>query len=102
MSKKERAGLSIHVGAYAATLGRLDTVVFAGGVGENARTVRARICSGLEFLGIAIEEKKNAANEGVISAASSRVWVRLLRTDEERMIAKMVCCILGLSLKKEN
>ncbi len=46
--------------------------------------------------------KKNAANEGVISTAASRVGVRVIGTDQERMIAEMVCCILGLSLKKEN
>ena len=84
------------IGTFAAALGGLDTLVFAGGIGENAPAVRARICAGLEFLGIEIEEKRNAANEGVISPASSRVAVRVIRTDEERMIAKMVCCVLGL------
>ena len=90
------------IGAFAAALGGLDTLVFAGGIGENAPAVRARICDGLGFLGIAIEEKKNVANEDVISASSSRVAVRVIRTDEERMIAETVCCVLGLSLKKEN
>lgn len=84
------------IGAFAAALGGLDTLVFAGGIGENASAVRARICSGLGFLGIEIEEKENAANEGVISTAASRVTVRVIRTDEERMIAKTVCCVLGL------
>ena len=56
------------IGAFAAALGGLDTLVFAGGIGENASTVRARICEGLEFLGIELEEKQNATNEGVISA----------------------------------
>ena len=79
------------IGAFAAALGGLDTLVFAGGIGENAPTVRARICDGLGFLGIELEEKRNAANEGVISAAASRVAVRVIRTDEERMIAKSVC-----------
>ena len=55
------------IGAFAAALGGLDTLVFAGGIGENAPTVRARICDGLGFLGIELEEKRNAANEGVIS-----------------------------------
>ncbi len=84
------------IGGFAAALGGLDTLVFAGGIGENAPAVRTRICDGLEFLGITIEEKRNAANEGVISAAASRVAVRVIRTDEERMIAKTVCCLLGL------
>jgi len=90
------------IGAFAAALGGLDTLVFAGGIGENASTVRARICEGMEFLGIELEESKNAANEGVISAAASRVAVRVIRTDEERMIAKTVCCVLGLGSRKEN
>jgi acetate kinase len=54
------------------------------------------ICDGLGFLGIELEAKRNAANEGVISAAASRVAVRVIRTDEERMIAKTVCRVLGL------
>src|SRR5271165_827296 len=90
------------IGAFAAALGGLDTLVFAGGIGENAPTVRARICDGLGFLGIELEEKRNAANEGVISAAASRVAVRVIRTDEERMIAKTVCRVLGLGGLKEN
>src|SRR5664280_3004158 len=51
------------IGAFAAALGGLDTLVFAGGIGENAPTVRARICDGLGFLGVKLEEKQNAANE---------------------------------------
>jgi acetate kinase len=84
------------IGAFAAALGGLDILVFAGGIGENAPTVRARICDGLGFLGIELEEKRNAANEGVISAQTSRVAIRVIRTDEERMIAEMVCHVLGL------
>jgi acetate kinase len=84
------------IGAFAAALGGLDTLVFAGGIGENAPTVRARICDGLGFLGIELEEKRNAASEGVISAAASRVAVRVIHTDEEWMIAKTVCHVLGL------
>jgi acetate kinase len=84
------------IGAFAAALGGLDTLVFAGGIGENAPTVRARICDGLGFLGIELEEKRNAANAGVISATSCRVAVRVICTDEERMIAEMVCHVLGI------
>ncbi len=90
------------IGAFAAALGGLDTLVFAGGIGENAPTVRARICDGLDFLGIAIEEKRNAVNEGVISAAVSRVTVRVIRTDEEQMIARSVCRVLGLGVANEK
>jgi acetate kinase len=85
------------IGAFAAALGGIDTLVFAGGIGENAPAVRSRICDGLEFLGIELEEKKNAANEGVISAAAGRVAVRVIPADEERVIAKTVCEVLGFS-----
>jgi acetate kinase len=85
------------IGAFAAALGGLDTLVFAGGIGENAPPVRARICAGLSFLGIDIEEKRNAANEAVISSTASRVPVRVIPTDEEHMIAKTVCRVLGLA-----
>jgi len=84
------------IGAFAAALGGLDTLVFAGGIGENAPPVRARICEGLGFLGIALEEEQNAANAGVISAAAGRVAVRVMHTDEELMIATTVCHVLGL------
>jgi acetate kinase len=84
------------IGAFAAAMGGLDTLVFAGGIGENAPLVRARICNGLTFLGIEIEEKRNAANAGLISSADGRVVVRVIRTDEELIIAKTVCRILGL------
>ncbi len=90
------------IGGFAAALGGLDTLVFAGGIGENAPTVRARICEGLGFFGIELEEKRNAASEGLISATASRVAVRVIRTDEERMIAKTVCRVLGIGYKTEN
>ena len=86
------------IGAFAAALGGLDTLVFAGGIGENAPAVRTRICDGLGFLGIELEEQRNMANDGVISAAASRVAVRVIHTDEERMIAKPVCRALGLGM----
>ena len=90
------------IGSFAAALGGLDTLVFAGGIGENAPPVRARICEGLGFFGIELEESRNAANAGVISTAASRVAVRVIHTDEEQMIAKTVCRVLGIALKTEN
>ena len=90
------------IGAFTAALGGLDTLVFSGGIGENAPTVRVRICEGLEFLGIELEEERNVANEGLISAAASRVAVRVIRTDEELMIARSVCGALGLGLASEK
>jgi len=88
------------IGAYAAALGGLDTLVFAGGIGENAPVIRARVCEGLQFLGIEIEEKLNAANAGVISTAFSRVAVRVIHTDEEQMIARTVCRVLDIDEKR--
>jgi len=89
------------IGSFAAAMGGLDTLVFAGGIGENAHPVRARICNGLEFLGIQLDEQHNAANDGVISAATSRVDVRVIHTDEELMIARSVCRVLGLAISSE-
>ena len=90
------------IGAFAAVLGGVETLVFSGGIGENAPEVRARICDGLGFLGIELEEKRNAANDGVISAAAGRVAVRVIRTDEELIIAKTVCRMLGLDMTSEK
>lgn len=78
------------IGAYAAALGGLDSFVFAGGIGENAALIRSRICAGLSFLGIELDEASNALAAPVISAASGRVTVRVIRTDEEQMIARAV------------
>jgi acetate kinase len=82
-------------------MGGLDTLVFAGGIGENAPPVRARICNGLEFLGIELAGRHNAANDGVISSANSRVDVRVIHTDEELMIARSVCRVLGLAISSK-
>jgi acetate kinase len=85
------------VGAFAAALGGVDTVVFAGGIGENAPLIRTRVCDGLQFLGVNLDEKRNIANAGVISADSSKVSVRVIHTDEELMIATIVCNVLGFT-----
>jgi acetate kinase len=90
------------IGAYAAALGGVDTLVFAGGIGENAPPVRARICEGLGFLGIELSESRNAEASGVISTDASRVTVRVIRTDEERMIAGSVCRLLGLGTQTKE
>jgi acetate kinase len=81
--------------AFSGALEGLDTLIFAGGIGENASPARARICAGLEFLGLKIDAKKNAAGADIISAKGSRVTVRVIRTDEELVIANTVCRILG-------
>ncbi len=82
------------IGAFAAALGGLDSLVFAGGIGENSSVVRSRICEGLGFLGIQLDEARNAAGEPVISADASGAQVRVIRTDEEIIIAKTVLRIL--------
>jgi acetate kinase len=82
------------VGSFAAALGGLDTFVFAGGIGENAPRIRARICEGLGFLGIELSESRNAKTAGMISTDASRVRVRVIRTDEDLMIARSVGRIL--------
>jgi acetate kinase len=83
------------IGAFTAALDGLDTLVFAGGIGENSPVVRARICEGLRFLGVDLDAAANAGNAGVISARGSRVSVRVIRTDEELMIARCVYRMLG-------
>jgi acetate kinase len=89
------------IGAFAAALGGLDTLVFTGGIGENAPVIRARICDGLGFLGIELEDMCNAANEPVISTVAGRVEVRVIHTDEEQMIARSVCRVLEIELGPE-
>ena len=78
------------IGSFTAALGGLDTLVFAGGIGENAPIVRARICEDLNFLGIELDESRNAEHATVISADNARVTMRVIRTDEELMIARSV------------
>lgn len=76
------------IGSLAAALGGLDQLVFAGGIGENASVVRARICCGLEFLGVELNQQCNEAHAPLISSDFSRVKVRVIHTDEEIMIAR--------------
>jgi acetate kinase len=83
------------LGAFAAALGGLDSLVFSAGIGENCPFVRARICQGLGFLGVELDEARNAENAAVISAQTGRVTVRLIRTDEELMIARSTRRLLG-------
>jgi acetate kinase len=82
------------IGAFSAALGGLDTLVFSGGIGENAPVIRQRICDRLGFLGVTLNENSNTANEDVISTDAGAVTVRVIRTDEEAMIARAVQRIL--------
>jgi acetate kinase len=90
------------IGAFAAVLGGLDTLVFAGGIGENAAPIRDRICGGLGFLGIELDKDRNAAHAPLISVESRPVKVRVIRTDEELMIARSVARALNLGSARET
>ena len=85
------------IGAFAAALGGLDTLVFAGGIGENSPVIRERICAGLGFLGVALDRQRNAQQAALISPDTGRVKVRIIPTDEELMIARSVSRVLGLA-----
>ena len=94
----ERAELSLaifayrikkYIGAYAAAMGGLDAVVFTGGIGENGPKMRARVCKGMEFLGLELDEEKNATlrGKGNLGKPSGAARILLVPTNEERMIA---------------
>lgn len=78
------------IGSFAAALGGLDTLVFSAGIGENSAVIRSRICAGLEFLGVSLDEALNTGCAAIISSEASRVTVRVIRTDEESQIARSV------------
>ncbi|HTE06333.1 MAG TPA: acetate/propionate family kinase [Planctomycetota bacterium] len=82
------------VGALAAVLGGLDTLVFAGGIGERAPVVRERICAGLQFLGVRLDAGRNEAGAALLSHDGGRVRVRLIRTDEALQIARETAPLL--------
>lgn len=83
------------IGALAAVLGGVDTLVFSAGIGEHSPVIRARICDGLEFLGITIDDMRNETNDAIISKNDSQVSVRVIRTDEESEIAQAVLPFLA-------
>jgi len=85
------------IGSFAAVLGGLDTLIFSGGIGQNAPTIRQRICIGLQFLGIEMEETRNMKNQMIISSDTSKVTVLVINTNEELMIARLVCRVLKWS-----
>ena len=84
------------IGSFAAALGGLDTLVFSGGIGENAPAIRARICDGLQFLGVDVDARRNADAPGVISSSTGRVAVHVIRTNEAHVIARCVRDLLAL------
>jgi acetate kinase len=84
-------------GALAAVLGGLDTLVFTGGIGENSATIRARICAPLGFLGLNLDQDLNGGNAPVISQLDSPVTVRVIKTNEELMIAQHTRDLINLN-----
>jgi acetate kinase len=89
------------IGCFAAALGGIDTLVFAGGIGENAPAIRKQICNGLGFLGIELDGRRNAKNAALISPDTAPVKVRVIHTDEELMIARSVSRILNLQMPRQ-
>ncbi len=81
-------GIRKAIGALAAALGGIDTLVFSGGIGEHAPAIRDRICAGFAFLGIELDSGRNDANASIISSSAARVAVRVIPTDEELTIAR--------------
>jgi acetate kinase len=84
-----------YIGAYAAALGGLESLVFAGGIGERSPAIRSRICEGLEHLGVALDPRRNELDEDSIRGAGSRCDVRVIRTDEERTVASHTFAVLS-------
>jgi acetate kinase len=85
------------LGSLVAVLGGLDTLIFTAGIGEHAAPVRERISAGLEFLGIELDPRRNAANAPIISRDGSRARVRVIKTDEDLMVARHVRRLLSAS-----
>jgi acetate kinase len=87
------------IGSFAAVLGGLDTLVFSGGIGEHSAVVRQRVCNMLQFLGVELDEGRNLKNDAIISTESGKVSVRVINTNEELMIAKLVNRVLNKAVK---
>ncbi|UVT16091.1 MAG: acetate/propionate family kinase [Nitrospira sp.] len=85
------------IGALAAVLGGLDTLIFSAGIGEHSHKIRARICDGLEFLGMVVDRARNEANAQVVSKEGTPVAVRVMHTDEEREIAESILRLLEIN-----
>jgi len=84
------------VGGLAAALGGIDALVFCGGIGENSRLIRARICERLGWMGIEIDHAKNAGNDRIISSDLARTTVLVIPTNEELVIARAARAAVGL------
>jgi acetate kinase len=87
------------IGGFVATMGKIDTLVFTGGIGEHDAEVRARICSGMEIFGLRLDEKENQKNAQEIAWPDSAISVQVLETDEDGQIARHVARLLGAEAK---
>jgi acetate kinase len=90
------------IAAMAAAAEGLDTLVFTAGIGEHAAAVRARICAGLEFLGVRVDPERNAVGAPVISPEGAAVTVRLMKTNEELMIARQTWAVISPKSKVQS
>ena len=84
-----------NIGALAASIGGLDTLVFTGGMGENAPKIRQRICEGLEFLGVSLDPVQNGHSARLISAHTSKAGVHVIHTNETLTIARQTLEIIN-------
>jgi acetate kinase len=84
------------LGSLAAALGGLDALVFTAGIGENDAKVRAAVAAGCDWLGLELDEARNAAGQGRISVQTSPLSAWVIPTDEERMVARHTAAVLGL------
>jgi acetate kinase len=80
--------LKTAIGALSAALGGLDSLIFSGGIGENSHEIRSRVCDGLGYLGIALDDQRNAAGELLISTDTSLTKIRVIQTDEEAVLVR--------------
>jgi acetate kinase len=87
------------IGSFAAALGGLDTLVFSGGIGEHSPEIRHSVCDNLRFLGLELDEVKNKQNAPIISSDGSKVTVHVIPTNEELMIAKLICRLMNYGVK---
>jgi acetate kinase len=85
------------IGGFVATTGKLDTLVFAGGIGEHDADVRARICRGMEIFGVKLDENANTKNAPTISVRCGAVSVQVIESDEDGQIARLVVELLKKS-----
>lgn len=88
-------GVKKSIGAFSAVLGGVDSIIFSGGIGEQSSVLRSRICEGLEYLGVEIDEALNKQNSFLISGSQSKVGVHVVSTDEARVIAAQTLELLN-------